>query len=153
MFIPQEAIAAGHLGNKMFKRGAEQKRHRLAATYAQAVAGKDFLEQDQILENVDTFKYLSMMLYFDESDWTTAACNLHIVWRKWGQFPHLLCWERSDTRTSGRFYVAMLQYVLLFGLDSWVVTPHILRDVWIFNNQAMRRISIQIPRCRNGFWE
>ena len=33
----------------------------------------------------------------------------------------------ADTRTSTRFYMAVVQSVLLLGSYSWVVTPNILR--------------------------
>ena len=32
----------------------------------------------------------------------------------------------ADTRTSGRFYVAVVQSILSFGSKSWVIMPRIL---------------------------
>ena len=37
MFIPRGEMAAGHLGTKRCKRGADKKRHRLSATAAKIV--------------------------------------------------------------------------------------------------------------------
>ena len=33
--------------------------------------------------------------------------------------------EESDRRTAGRFYVAVVQLVLLFGSKTWVLTPRL----------------------------
>ena len=56
MFIPQEAMSDGHLGTAMRKMGTEKKRCRIAVTNTQVESGKEFRAQDQVLENMDTFK-------------------------------------------------------------------------------------------------
>ena len=33
--------------------------------------------------------------------------------------------EGADRRTAGRFYVAVVQEVLLFGSEMWVMTPQL----------------------------
>ena len=58
---------AGHLGYEMYRMGTELKRHHLYANAAQVAAWMEFQAHEQILENVDRFKYLVQMLYFDES--------------------------------------------------------------------------------------
>ena len=40
----------------------------------------------------------------------------------------------ADTRTAARFYVAVVQYVLLLGSYLWVVTPNILRLLGSLHN-------------------
>ena len=49
--------------------------------------------------------------------------------------------------------MAGVQYVLLFGFDSWVVTSCILRVMGVFHNLSARGISGWIMWCRNGHWE
>ena len=55
------------------------------------------------------------MLSFDDSDWPAIFSNLQRVLMKWESFSHLLGQEGDDIRTSGRFYVAVVQSVLLLG--------------------------------------
>ena len=37
----------------------------------------------------------------------------------------ILVMEGADKRTAGRFYVAVVQAVLLFGSETWVLTPQL----------------------------
>ena len=104
-----------------------------------------------MIENVDTFKYLGSMLSFDNINWPTVARKLQRGRRKWGWFSRMLCREGGYTRTSGRFYVAVVQYVLLFGSELWVFTPLILRVMGSFHNWVARSILVRIPQCKNDF--
>ena len=49
--------------------------------------------------------------------------------------------EGSDTRTSGRFYVAVFRSVLIFRLELWVIMPRILWLLGILHNQLAQWIS------------
>ena len=49
--------------------------------------------------------------------------NLRRARGKWGQLTNILGREGADRRTLGRFYVAVVQTVLLFGSETWVLTP------------------------------
>ena len=42
---------------------------------------------------------------------------------KWGEMVKILGIELADRRTVGIFYVAVVQLVLFFRLETWVVTP------------------------------
>ena len=46
----------GHLSTTIFKRGVEQKCHRLSATVAQVVVGTDLWARNQVFEKLYTFK-------------------------------------------------------------------------------------------------
>ena len=48
------------------------------------------------------------------------------IWRvqgKWVQLENTMGREGAYRRTMGRFYVVMVQAVLLFGSKTWVMTP------------------------------
>ena len=80
------------------------------------------------------------MLSFDNSDWTTIVNNLKKACSKWGWFYYLFVWEEDYNRTYGRYYVEMVQSALLFVLESWVITPRIMRELGSLDNQVARRI-------------
>ena len=47
----------------------------------------------------------------------------------------------------------MVQAVLLFGLDTWLVTPCMGRAMWGFQDQVAIRLAGQIPRQKpDGGW-
>ena len=50
------------------------------------------------------------------------------------------------------FYKAIVQAVLLYGCETWVVTPAILQLLASFHNRIARRISGKMPRLVQGQW-
>ena len=66
----------------------------------------------------------------------------------------MILWEGADPRTSGRLYVALVQYLLLFGSETWVVMSHIFRAMWSLHNRGPRQISGRMPqRLENLGWD
>ena len=49
--------------------------------------------------------------------------------------------EVEDARTLGRFYVAVVQAVLMYGLETWVMTPFIGRTLSIFYHRVDHRLT------------
>ena len=89
----------------------------------------------------------------DDSDWPVVAGNLRKARRKWGRFSRIIFQEGEYPRTSGRFYVAVVKSVLLFGSEMWVLTPRILRAIGSLHNWVARWISGRMPqRLRNRGW-
>ena len=58
----------------------------------------------------------------------------------------MLVQEGADPQTSGRFYVAVVKYVLLFRSETWVVTPFIIMEMGSIHDQAARHISRSMPQ-------
>ena len=48
----------------------------------------------------------------------------------------------------GHFYLAIVQAILLFGAETWVVTPHIGQLLRGFHHRVERRILGKQPRQR-----
>ena len=109
MLMPQEILSSGHLSIKTFRRGAEQKRCRIAANVAWSAAGTEFRSHDNFHDKVGTFKYLGRMLSSDDIYCPSVTQNLYIAWSKWGRLSCLLGHERTYTSTSGSFYVEVVQ--------------------------------------------
>ena len=51
--------------------------------------------------------------------------NLQKASRIWYCLSSILGREGSNPKTSGNFYLAVVQVILIFGLEMWVVTPRI----------------------------
>ena len=58
----------------------------------------------------------------------------------------ILSREGADRRVSGNFFRAVVQQVLLFGAETWVVTPRIERALKSFMHGDARRITGRQPR-------
>ena len=52
------------------------------------------------------------------------------------------------------FFKSVIQAVLLFGAETWVVTPHMGRVMRWFQDQLERRLKGRLPRKKtDGKWE
>ena len=63
MIIPQETLEEEYLSTEICRRGSEQKRHRIGVNDVQVAAGTLFYARNQIVEKVDTLKYLGRILH------------------------------------------------------------------------------------------
>ena len=49
-------------------------------------------------------------------------------------------------RTAARFYVAVVKSVLLFGYNTWVLTPRLEKALAGFHHQAAWRMAAMVPK-------
>ena len=62
-----------------------------------------------------------------DDDWPAVAGNLAKARKSWGRLQGILRREGATPRISGNFFKAVVQQVLLFGAETWVVTPKMER--------------------------
>ena len=81
----------------------------------------DRKEGDDILENVPTFRYLGRPL--DQMDDYCPAMRRNIMQARsvWGRLETLLRREGADPKVSESFYRALVQAILLYGSETWVL--------------------------------
>ena len=72
------------------------------------------------------------------------------AWKSWGRLLQILSREGADKTVSGKFFKAVVQAVILFGAETWVLTSRIERDLESFLNGAARRITGKQPRRGGG---
>ena len=81
------------------------------------------------------------------------AGNLEKARKSWGRLKGILSREGATKRVSGNFFKAVVQQVLLFGAETWVVSPMMERSLSAFIHGAARRITGRHPRKgRGGKW-
>ena len=107
----------------MCRSGAERKRRRLAETEIRESTDMAFEVYGEQLNKVPSFKYLGRILTVGDDDWTAVAGNLGKARKSWGQLQQILSREGANEIVSGDFFKAVVQQVLLFGAETWVVTP------------------------------
>ena len=62
-----------------------------------------------------TFDYLGRLFLFDKNYLPAVAGNIRKARKKWDNFYRMKVCGVGDAKTSGVFYVAMVQYVLVLG--------------------------------------
>ena len=102
------------------------------------------------LSKVTSFKYLGRVLSAEDDNWTAVVRNLRRARHKWVQLTWVLRREDSDARTSGQIYLVVMQAVLLYGPDTWVLTPHMQRVLGGFHHRVARRMTRQQPQKVQG---
>ena len=88
-----------------------------------------------------------------DDDWPAVAGNLKKARKSWWRLSRILGREGATVRISGAFFKSVVQQVLLFGAETWVVTPRMERALSGFLHRAARRLTgRQARRGRNGTW-
>ena len=115
-----------HAETKRCRQGTERKaRRELAATIR--VANEVTIEAlGNDLEKVLKFCYLGRPIAANNSDWPALCHNLQKAKAKWGMITRPLVQTGVRMRTVGMFYKAIVQAVLLFGCETWVITDNML---------------------------
>ena len=80
--------------------------------------GRKFLTYGTSLMAVLLFKYLGKKLSSSDEDWQEVEYNLRQAGVKWVQLVEFWGGKGGDRRTVGRFCVAVVQEVLLFGIET-----------------------------------
>ena len=85
--------------------------------------GRVFLEYGTPLVAVSLSRYLGRTFPSYDNDWSEVERNLWRAQGNWGRLEKILGREGADRRTAGVFYMAVVQAVLLFGSETWILTP------------------------------
>lgn len=102
-----------------------------------------FTAYGEPLERVEVFKYLGRLLSMDDTDTQAIRANLAKARKAWKMFHRLLRGQNMSPRVCGMFFKAVIQAVLLYGSESWVLTRSALRCLEGFVYQAACRMARQ----------
>ena len=123
MLVPWCDLNGRYLATAQCARGAEKKRRRLAEEELRESSERAFQAYGASLENVTAFKYLGRVMMAEDDDWPKVEGKTQKARKSWGQIFQILSREGEDLKVSGHFFKAVVQAVLLFGAETWVLTP------------------------------
>ena len=86
-------------------------------------------------------QYLGRILTEGDDNWPAVAGNLVQARNSWGRLQGILIREGATKRVLGDFFKAVVQQVLLFGAETWVVSTRMERSLSVFVHGAARRIT------------
>ena len=132
MLVPWRALNVRHQATAQCKKGAERKMCRMVEAEFRDSTERSFEAYRKPLETVSTFKYLGRVMTAGDDDWPAVAVNLLKARKIWGRLSRILSQEGADVRVSGNFFKAVVQAVLLFGAETWVLTSRIERALESF---------------------
>ena len=106
----------------------------------------------ELLKSVWQFKYLGRIVSYDDNDTPAIRRNIKKAWRQRDQFRKVLERESVTPHVAGIFYQAVVASVLLYGSESWVVSPSALRELEGFHVEFVRRLTGMRPQKVNREW-
>ena len=142
MPVTAYALRRGHRFSAVCRAGAARRRQALAIRRSHEALDKKFFAYGIELEQVTTFRYLGRPLSATDNDWPALYWNLRKARQRWAQISRVLAREGASPKVSGMFYKAIVQSVLLYGVETWVISSPML--------QALRGFHHRIARCLTG---
>ena len=124
---------------------SERKRWRLAAEKERAVTSREVNAYGCPLDMVIYFRYLGREILAADNNWPAVVRKFSQARSVCKRMTQILSREGADPRVSGFFFKYVVQAVLLFGLETWVVTPLMGRALGGFQDQVERRLTGRIP--------
>ena len=107
---------------------------------------REFHTYREQMRAVTEFRYLGRVLTDTDDDWPGVTGNIRKARASWGQLARVLGREGADPKVSCSFYTAMTQQVLLFGLESWVLTKNMESALDAPQGRVARRLTGRQPR-------
>ena len=77
---------------------------------------------------MDSFKYLGWVLHRLDEDWPEVRWKIWRARQVWGRLGKLLRRERAYPIILDKLYRVVVQAVLLFGSEIWVLTASIIKN-------------------------
>ena len=85
-----------------------------------------------------------------DDDWPAVAGNLKKARRSWGRLSRILGREGATAQISVTYFKSVVQQVLLFRAETWVVTPRMEKALSGFLHGAARRLTGKQARRGGG---
>ena len=123
------------------KKDKEEEKMRTYRTNNMKQVRNIFFVYDKKLEQVSEFKYLGRILTDTDDDTKATDNQLRKAKQQWNSIAKLLKREGANANTKAKFYVAVVQTVLLYGTDSWVITEKNWKKLRSFPNHALRHMT------------
>ena len=94
-----------------------------------------------------------IVLVDNDDDLPAVLANIRKAKARWGQVAALLVCEGASSQTMGYFYKAVVQAVLLYGAETWVLSSRMLQFLDSFHHRCARFISRCHLRLKpDGTW-
>ena len=141
-------FAAAHEQSNLCKQGAARKTQRDAAQESELALREVFQAYGEELERVEVFKYLGRLVSMDDNDVQAVRSNLKKARKCWARISRVLRAENASPRVCGMFYKATVQAVLLYGSETWNLTPSAMKKLEGFHiRSAYRMARDNKPQC------
>ena len=135
------ANVSKHLDSYTCRKGAT-RRYNEASQDSQHVAENIKFYIDGIeLERVRNFRHLGRIISDDDDDTACIDFNLKKARQQWNCIARFLKREGASATCMAKFYITVVQAVLLYGADSWAISERDKKKLQSFHKRATRCVS------------
>jgi hypothetical protein len=132
-----------HQFTKECQVGVERRKQREAAVTSALALRQQFTVHGEALERVEVFKYLGRLLAQDDDDIQAIRAQLRKARATWARVGQVLRAENVPPRVAAKFYKAVVQAVLLYGSETWVLSATALASLEGFHIRAAYRMAVR----------
>ena len=90
------------------------------------------------------------MLSHDDSDWPVVVENISTVFKNWMRILIILAREGANMRVQGNLKTVVVQSNIIFGSETWVGIPCILKVIEDFHQRVYHYIN---GHTQQIFWD
>jgi hypothetical protein len=126
-----------HRLSKECQVGVERRRQREAAVTAALALRQQFTIHGDVLKRVKVYKYLGWMMAQDNDDTQVIRAQLRKARATWAWVGKVLRGENTSPTVAAKFYLAVVQAILLYGSETWVISPQAMAQLEGFHIRAM----------------
>jgi Reverse transcriptase (RNA-dependent DNA polymerase) len=135
---------------KWAKRAEKETKQEERTTATQT----EFYVSGQIIQRVVEFKYLGRVLDAEDNDQKAVMYNLNKAKQQWGRLSRVLASVKGKPKTMAKFYMAIIQAVLLFGSETWALTKEMEGRLDAFHHRCARHLTQRHIRQKpDGTWD
>lgn len=147
-------LQPSHYSTDFCKRVTRQRLHWARALHQLEATNTKFFIGDDIIENVSEFKYLGRVLHNTDLDDAAVALNLRKARTCWNFIHRILRSDGCTPHVMAYFYKTIVQAVLLFGSETWVLSQRLRKRLDSFHLRCARQIAHRpIQQLATGEWE
>ena len=147
-------FARSHHLSAFCRETGERQRQYDRRVQAALALRQQFHADGDVLGRVEVFKYLGRLLSQHDDDAQAVRAQMVKARKCWARVGRVLRGENASPRVVGFFYKAVVQSILLYGSESWVLGPQLLARLEGFHIRAAWRMAkVHKPRRGlNGVW-
>jgi hypothetical protein len=139
------ALLGRHQRTQLCREGWDKKVQHEAVETARVAFTQSFTAYGDKLERVEVFKYLGWLLAYNDNDTQAMQGNLKKAHKSWDRLSPILRAEYASPKVCGVFYIEIVQAVLLFGSETWKLSPLSLKSLEGFHIRAARCMAGKMP--------
>ena len=141
------AFMTTHYPSALCHNGEVREAQREAAAESVRALDVTFTAYGEELERVEMFKYLGRLMAMDDNDVPAVRSNIKKARKCWARISRVLRADNTNPRVAGMFYKAVVQAILLFGSETWSISPTARKQLEGFHVRAAWRMAkINKPR-------